>query len=285
VRRDSLEEGGTLDRPIGRIQFEHVGYGYSDPVEGKEVVDLSGTAICHATHELLCLLLNSSTSTSTSTSSTHPPIIAWGGSYGGLLAQLYRFLYPSEVCGLLLVDPSPTSIFDAVDAPMGAQMNKAADIYDTTAAMASVGFIRPMQSLMRFSSGEVKEAMAILPPEYVSQIFSAKHLRNMGREFRGFKRACQQLDEEYAKQREPTATPLILISACSFSQLYGGRTAEQTSEWWKESQKPYLTSSTRSVHDVQEKTHVQVGTDGTLQGQQLKALIRMTVQGEGERDQ
>ena len=278
IMRDAISElqstdGGELDRPIRLIQFEHVGYGYSDPIESGEEVDLSGASICRATHELLCLLLTSSSPTTSSQSATHPPIIAWGGSYGGQLAQLYRFLYPNSVSALLLIDPSPTTIFNADDAPMGSQMNKAANLYRMTATMANVGFIRPLGVLMRFSSGEVKEAMDIMPPEYVGQVFTASHLYQMAREFDGFKATCQQLDAQYNRHPHPMSVPLVLVSACRFSELYGGRTAEETSDWWEASQQPYLRSSTVAVYERQDRTHVQVGTDGKMQGQYLKQLI------------
>ena len=274
--------GGQLVANIRLIQYEHVSYGYSEPIEQGEKVDLSGEAICRATHELLCLMLDPATSTSTA-SSTHPPVIAWGQSYGGQLAQLYRYLYPQSVSALLLVDPSPTTLF-APSAPMGSMMNKAAFIYSATATVAATGFIRPIAALMQYSSGEVREAMAVMPREYVGQIFSASHLRAMAREFTGFKLTCQQLEEQYSAQPQPTDVPLRMVSAMRFSQLYGGRTHEETGAWWKEAQKRYLQSSTAAVHDVQDRTHVQVCTDGVLQGVQLKVLVNQTAAAMGRAD-
>ena len=43
--------------------------------------------------------------------------------------------------------------------------------------------------------------------------------------------------------------------------------------WWKEAQQRYLQSSTTAVHDVQDRTHVAVCTDGVLQGVHLKVLV------------
>ena len=273
VKKALLDDdaGGQLTANIRLIQYEHVSYGYSDPIEKGDDVDLSGAAICHATHELLCHILNPAASTATATSA-HPPVIAWGQSYGGQLAQLYRYLYPDAVTSLLLVDPSPTSIFSEA-APMGPMMQKAAGIYATTATIAATGFIRPIATLMQYSSGEIREAMAVMPKEYVGQVFSASHLHAMAHEFTDFKQTCQQLDEQYSMQPQPTDVPLRMVSAVRFSQLYGGKTHEQTSEWWKEAQQRYLQSSTAAVHDVHDRTHVQVCTDGVLQGVHLKVLV------------
>ena len=286
ITRDALAvlqsaDGQPLSRTVRLIQFEHPGYGYSDALtaEDEPKAAFTGSGLCEQVHELLCLLLNPPASTPASAFNSHPPVIAWGQSYGGLLAQLYRFRYPGQVSGLLLVDPSPSGIFDLEAAPMAKQMHSAPAIYELTASLAAVGCLRPVHSLLGFSSGEVREAMQVMPAAYLSQVLTAPHLRNMAREFKGFQVACSELREEedrhlQAKDSGDSAC-LALLSGVSFSQLYGGWSEEQTRVWWEEGQRRYADSARSVVHDVRQRTHVQVCTDGQLQGKMLKQLIRM----------
>lgn len=110
----------TLDPSIPWICYSRAGYRGSSSVPGER----TPVVITRELHELLI------------TEKLEPPYILVGHSYEGLCARVYSALYPSEISGLVLDDPSYESFHH--DLKM-----MASSLFETLTAVPPMSIVRP----------------------------------------------------------------------------------------------------------------------------------------------
>ncbi|CAF0998573.1 unnamed protein product [Rotaria sordida] len=98
-----------MDEPVEVFSFDFPGYGASESRNDYNTENLES--------ELL-LLRQVFTK-----SRLRKPFILIGGSLGGLLVHLYYLTYPEDVAGIILLDPTPSTVFER-ESPVVADMDR-----------------------------------------------------------------------------------------------------------------------------------------------------------------
>lgn len=90
------------------------------------------------------------------------PYVIVGHSFGGLLARLYAAGFPSEVAGLVLIDPPPTSEWAAPSPERLRMLRRGVALSRRGKLLATVGFVRLSLALLSGGSRSLPKLMAKL---------------------------------------------------------------------------------------------------------------------------
>jgi pimeloyl-ACP methyl ester carboxylesterase len=108
------------------ISYDRAGYGWSDA----PAITMTPETLIGDLHAVLA-----------ATGAGEPCVIV-GHSFGGLLARLYAHTYPTEVAGLVLVDPALTSEWRSPDAARQAMLERGVRLSGRGAVLARFGVVR-----------------------------------------------------------------------------------------------------------------------------------------------
>jgi pimeloyl-ACP methyl ester carboxylesterase len=90
----------------------------------------------------------------------HPPYVLVGHSFGGMVMRRFALLYPSEVSGVLLVDPMRCSEWPPIDADRQATLNRGVNWMRVAIPAAHVGLARLAVTSALCGSGRIARRMA-----------------------------------------------------------------------------------------------------------------------------
>jgi pimeloyl-ACP methyl ester carboxylesterase len=91
-----------------------------------------------------------------------PPYILVGHSFGGLLVAVYASLYPSEVCGLILVDPVSAAEWASATPKQLAMLRRGVRLSRRGALLARFGVVRFALSLLMAGGRMLPKTVAVV---------------------------------------------------------------------------------------------------------------------------
>ncbi len=204
------------------------------------------------------------------------PFVLFGASAGASLAQFYRLTYPEDVAGIVLFDPTPSSIFEQ-GSPMASDFNRAFSIYGKMARAASWGILRPLVPLMRYCiTGEFGDIFRLLPPGHVALFMTQTMLLKTGNHFRYWHTIMDYISKLQNDATTHRCIPLLVVSALNWTKKrpHGGFTREEMRQWWFDNQQPFIHSSDNAGFISRtDYTHAQCMLDMKLAANATKALL------------
>ncbi|CAF3832219.1 unnamed protein product [Rotaria sp. Silwood1] len=251
-----------MDEPIEILSFDLPGYGASEPPNDWNTENLESE-----------LLLLKQVFTK---SRLRKPFILIGGSIGGLLAHLYYLMYPEDVAGIILLDPTPPTVFER-ESPVVTDMNRARFICRIMARAASWGLLRPVSFFLDyFRVGDFGHFFRPSHPGYIALLMTQTMLEKLENQLR-----CCYTIPDYILKLQKDATihrdlPLLVVSAPDSTKKRprGGLTGEETLQWWRDNQKLFLCSSDNAGFIFRaDYNHVQCVLDMELAANATKAIL------------
>ncbi|CAF3827291.1 unnamed protein product [Rotaria sp. Silwood1] len=252
-----------MDEPVEIISFDPLGYGASEPPNDWNTENAESQRL------LLRQVIAKST--------LRKPFILFGASAGGLLAHLYCLTYPEDVAGIILTDPTPSTIFEQ-GSPIGKVLNRACIQCGIMARAASWGLLRPLSFLLHhFSTGDVGDIFRYSHPGYIALLMTHTMLQKLASQLR----YLHTIPDCISKQLHDDATshrniPLLVLSALNWTKKrpYGGFTREEMSQWWSESHQFFVRNSDNAGFIPRtDYTHMQCIVDMELVANATKAVL------------
>lgn len=251
-----------MGEPIELVSFDSPGYGASEPPNDWNTQNAeTELSLLREVVEKLQI---------------RKPFILFGASAGASLAQLYRLIYPEDVAGIILFDPTPSNIFEQ-GSPMAIDFNRAFSLYKVMARMASWGLMRPLIPIMRYCiTGEFGDIFRLLPPGHIAVFMTKTMLRKTGNHFQYWHTIMNNISKLQNDTKIQRDIPLLVISALNWtkSKPHGGLTREEMRQWWSKNQQPFIYSSNNAGFIPRtDYTHSQCMLDMELAANATKAIL------------
>jgi pimeloyl-ACP methyl ester carboxylesterase len=129
-----------------------------------------------------------------------------GHSNGGLYARMFASLYPDDVAGLVLADPTPVDLFERLPATR-ADFSSVEQQARTFQVLAPFGLVRLLLP------GALRAELAAYPESVRNAIIA---LNSVGRQWHGFEAEVEALPaamDQVRQARDAGSRPLIVLSS------------------------------------------------------------------------
>jgi pimeloyl-ACP methyl ester carboxylesterase len=231
--------------------YDRAGLGWSDPTRAPRSVD-------NIVSELRELLRDAA---------IPAPYILVGHSFGGLVVRHFAALHPSDVAGVVLVDPVAISDWAPLTPAQKHRLGRGVKLSRRGALLAQFGVVRLALSLLMSGSQKVPNLLARLTagkgagvtnnltrevrklPKEVWPMVAAQWCRP--KSFRGMADYLEALPANAAAARSPDSVPAVIITALHGTpeQLPGAihRTAFQTGHWIQLDEPDLVVNAIRDV--------------------------------------
>ncbi|CAF2567764.1 unnamed protein product [Rotaria sp. Silwood2] len=251
-----------MDEPVEILSFDPPGYGASEPPNDWNTENLENEILL--LHQVF------------TKSRLRKPFLLIGGSIGGLLAHLYCLTYPEDVAGIILLDPTPPTVFER-ESPVVTDMNRVRSVCRIMARAASWGLLRPVSFLFDyFGVGDFGYFFRPSQPGYIAILMTQTMLKKLENQLR----CCYTIPDYISKlQKDVTIhrdLPLLVVSAPDSTKKRprGGLTGEETLQWWRNNQQLFLRSSDNAAFIFRaDYNHVQCVLDMELAANATKAIL------------